>query len=157
MERRIDINDISQIGQDELVRSALELFKPDFEKLTDKNGMRVLPADILDWQTGHQLMQGFMNLQAFRETLITGKVTFWQRTDGRLWTKGETSENYLIVKAIITDCDQDTFTIYAQPLGPTCHTGTTTCYDNSPVLYFDPDYQIPNRVTKKEVLDKLEQ
>ena len=147
MERRIDINSINQQDKETQIQSVIEIFKPNFEKLTDENGVKCLPVDIVDWQTEKLLMQGYMNLEAFIETILTGNttVTFWSRSRAELWPKGLTSGSFLIVKAITTDCDQDTFKIYAQPTGPVCHTGSETCYDNSPVLYFDPNYQIPDR------------
>lgn len=74
------------------------------------------------------LMLGFMNEEAFAKTKAEGKVTFFSRSKNRLWTKGETSGNYLYVKDILVDCDNDTILIKADPVGPTCHTGSTTCF-----------------------------
>jgi phosphoribosyl-ATP pyrophosphohydrolase/phosphoribosyl-AMP cyclohydrolase len=76
-------------------------------------------------------MQGFMNPDALKQTLNSGKVTFWSRSQQALWTKGETSGNYLNLKSIHTDCDDDCLLVLAEPIGPTCHTGTDSCFDNS--------------------------
>lgn len=73
-------------------------------------------------------MLGFMNKEAYEKTLTTGKVTFYSRTKQRLWTKGETSGNFLEVVSIKSDCDNDTLLIQAHPTGPVCHTGTDTCW-----------------------------
>jgi len=74
------------------------------------------------------LMLGYMNEEAFAKTKSEGKVTFFSRSKNRLWTKGETSGNYLYVNDIAVDCDNDTILIKANPVGPTCHTGSTTCF-----------------------------
>jgi len=74
------------------------------------------------------LMLGYMNEEAFAKTKAEGKVTFFSRSKNRLWTKGETSGNFLFVKDILVDCDNDTILIKADPVGPTCHTGSTTCF-----------------------------
>ena len=95
-----------------------------FSKYTDG----LVPVIIQDYQTLQVLMLGFMNEEAFRKTKDEGKVTFFSRSKNRLWTKGETSENYLMVKEILEDCDNDTLLIKATPLGPTCHTGDTSCF-----------------------------
>ena len=88
----------------------------------------ILPAIIQDNTTGKVLMLGFMNREAYDKTLETGKVTFFSRTKGRLWTKGEESGNFLNVVSIQSDCDQDTLLIKANPVGPVCHTGDDTCW-----------------------------
>ena len=75
-------------------------------------------------------MVGFMNEEALRKTQDEGRVTFFSRTKNRLWTKGETSGNYLIVKYITTDCDNDSLLIMVEPAGPVCHTGNNSCFDN---------------------------
>lgn len=95
----------------------------DFEK---KNGL--IPAIIQDEHTQKVLMLGFMNKEAYEKTVETGKVTFFSRTKNRLWTKGETSGNFLNVVSIKADCDNDTLLIQAVPEGPVCHTGTDTCW-----------------------------
>lgn len=98
--------------------------KPDFKKYSDG----LVPAIVQDFQTQKVLMLGFMNEEAFRQTEETGKVTFYSRSKQRLWTKGEESGNFLNVKQVLLDCDQDTLLIKAEPLGPTCHTGADTCW-----------------------------
>ena len=98
--------------------------KPDFSKYADG----LVPAIIQDFQTGKVLMLGFMNEEAFRQTEETGKVTFFSRSKQRLWTKGEESGNFLQVKQVMLDCDNDTLLVKAQPAGPTCHTGADTCW-----------------------------
>ena len=100
----------------------------DFEKMDG-----LVPAIIQDADTRQVLMLGFMNQEAFEKTEKTGKVTFWSRTRQCLWTKGETSGNFLNVVDIKVDCDNDTLLIKVHPDGPTCHTGTDTCWgeDNS--------------------------
>lgn len=95
----------------------------DFEKM---NGL--IPAIIQDEHTQKVLMLGFMNKEAYEKTVETGKVTFFSRTKNRLWTKGETSGNFLNVVSIKADCDNDTLLIQAIPEGPVCHTGTDTCW-----------------------------
>ncbi|MDR0758069.1 MAG: bifunctional phosphoribosyl-AMP cyclohydrolase/phosphoribosyl-ATP diphosphatase HisIE [Tannerella sp.] len=94
-----------------------------FSKL---NGL--IPAVVQDAQTGRVLMLGFMNEEAWRKTVETGKVTFFSRTKQRLWTKGETSGNFLHAVEILADCDRDTLLIKVRPDGPVCHTGTDTCF-----------------------------
>ncbi len=96
----------------------------DFEK-----GGGLLPAIIQDDTTGKVLMLGYMNAESLEKTKETGKVTFYSRSKNRLWTKGETSNNFLIVRSILEDCDNDTLLIKADPQGPTCHTGSDTCFD----------------------------
>ena len=89
----------------------------------------LVPAIIQDNVTRKVLMLGFMNKEAYDKTVETGKVTFWSRTRNCLWTKGETSGNYLNVKEILLDCDKDTLLIKAKPEGPVCHTGADTCWN----------------------------
>lgn len=89
----------------------------------------MIPAIIQDQQSSQVLMMGYMNQEALEKTLATEQVTFFSRTKQRLWTKGETSGNVLQLVNIALDCDQDTLLIKVNPIGPTCHTGTTTCFD----------------------------
>ena len=96
----------------------------DFEKMGG-----LVPAIIQDNVTRKVLMLGFMNKEAYQKTVETGKVTFWSRTRNCLWTKGETSGNFLNVKEILLDCDKDTLLIKARPEGPVCHTGADTCWN----------------------------
>jgi len=104
----------------------------------DKNTDGLVPAVIQDADTKNVLMLGYMNNEAYEKTVQTGKVTFFSRTKNRLWTKGEESGNFLLVKDMLLDCDQDTLLIKAQPLGPTCHKGTDTCWntENKPTYGF---------------------
>ena len=88
----------------------------------------LLPAVVQDAQTDKVLMLGFMNEEALKVTRATKQVTFYSRSKSRLWTKGETSGNFLEVVAMVPDCDQDTLLIKAIPKGPTCHTGADTCF-----------------------------
>lgn len=88
----------------------------------------MMPAVIQHAVSGEVLMHGYMNQQALEKTLATGKVTFWSRTKQRLWTKGESSEHFLNVVSITPDCDNDTLLVLANPVGPTCHLGTSSCF-----------------------------
>lgn len=98
--------------------------KIDFKKYSDG----LVPAIIQDAYTGKVLMLGFMNEEAFNKTNELQKVTFFSRSKNRLWVKGEESGNYLLLKGIKADCDNDTLLIKANPVGPVCHTGTDTCW-----------------------------
>ncbi|MBP1540666.1 MAG: bifunctional phosphoribosyl-AMP cyclohydrolase/phosphoribosyl-ATP diphosphatase HisIE [Prevotella sp.] len=106
----------------------------DFEKM---NGL--VPAIIQDANTKNVLMLGFMNELAYQKTLQTKHVTFWSRTRQTLWTKGETSGNYLELVSMQVDCDNDTLLVKVHPIGPTCHKGTDTCWGEennaSPLLF----------------------
>lgn len=95
----------------------------DFEKMNE-----LVPAIIQDNYTQKVLMLGFMNEEAYNQTVETGKVTFFSRTKNRLWTKGEESGNFLHVVSIAADCDNDTLLIKVNPAGPVCHTGADTCW-----------------------------
>ncbi|NQW27061.1 MAG: bifunctional phosphoribosyl-AMP cyclohydrolase/phosphoribosyl-ATP diphosphatase HisIE [Flammeovirgaceae bacterium] len=96
----------------------------DFTKL---NGL--VPAVVQDAQTDKVLMVAFMNKAALEKTIVSGQVTFYSRTKSRLWTKGETSGNYLDVVSLHPDCDRDTLLIKVNPKGPVCHTGADTCFN----------------------------
>ncbi|MFZ3274993.1 MAG: bifunctional phosphoribosyl-AMP cyclohydrolase/phosphoribosyl-ATP diphosphatase HisIE [Lutibacter sp.] len=104
----------------------------------NKNSDGLAPAIIQDATTKNVLMLGYMNQEAFDKTLETKQVTFFSRTKNRLWTKGEESGNFLKVVSIQNDCDQDTLLIQANPVGPTCHKGTDTCWgeNNEPTFGF---------------------
>ncbi|MBP5301849.1 MAG: bifunctional phosphoribosyl-AMP cyclohydrolase/phosphoribosyl-ATP diphosphatase HisIE [Bacteroidales bacterium] len=95
----------------------------------DKCADGLLPVIIQDDNTLKVLMLGYMNREAFDKTVAEGKVTFFSRSRGCLWTKGETSGNFLNVVAMYPDCDMDTLLVRAIPDGPTCHRGTTACFD----------------------------
>ena len=96
----------------------------DFEK-----GNGLVPVIIQDFTTLQVLMAGYMNEEAFEKTREEGKVTFFSRSKNRLWTKGETSANFLYVKEITIDCDNDTLLIKVNPAGPVCHTGSKSCFN----------------------------
>ncbi|MCM1137046.1 MAG: bifunctional phosphoribosyl-AMP cyclohydrolase/phosphoribosyl-ATP diphosphatase HisIE [Muribaculum sp.] len=89
----------------------------------------LLPVIIQDAVTLRVLMLGYMNREAFDKTVETGRVTFYSRSRNQLWTKGETSGNFLDVMEMFRDCDDDTLLIKVNPHGPTCHRGTTSCFD----------------------------
>lgn len=109
-----------------------------------------MPAIIQDAVTKNVLMLGFMNEEAYQKTIDTKKVTFWSRTRNCLWTKGETSGNYLDLVDIRLDCDNDTLLVKVHPQGPTCHLGTDTCWgeDNSlnPILFLS---ELQNFIDKR--------
>lgn len=105
---------------------------------TAPNGL--LPAIIQDAQNGKVLMLGYMNEEAFQKTKVEGRVTFFSRSKQRLWTKGESSGHFLHLVSWAVDCDQDALLIKANPQGPTCHTGTDTCWgeeDTSKTWFID--------------------
>lgn len=95
----------------------------------DKSPDGLIPAVIQDDQTGKVLMLGYMNHEAYDKTVAENIVTFFSRSKQRLWTKGETSGNFLHVREILLDCDGDTLLVKASPDGPTCHTGADTCFE----------------------------
>jgi phosphoribosyl-ATP pyrophosphohydrolase/phosphoribosyl-AMP cyclohydrolase len=97
----------------------------DFNKFSDG----LMPAVIQDIETGKVLMLGYMNLEAFNETMSSGKICFFSRSKARLWTKGEESGNFLYLKSYALDCDQDALLFKVKPAGPVCHTGADTCWD----------------------------
>ena len=108
--------------------------KIDFDKMDG-----LVPAIIQDAETKNVLMLGFMNKEAYEKTLETKHVTFWSRTRNTLWTKGETSGHFLNLVDMKIDCDNDTLLVRVNPVGPTCHTGTDTCWgesnDTNPLLF----------------------
>lgn len=121
------------------------MMKIDFDKMGG-----LVPAIIQDAVTKNVLMLGFMNVEAYQKTIDTKKVTFWSRTRNCLWTKGETSGNYLNLVDIKLDCDNDTLLVKVHPQGPTCHLGTDTCWgeDNSlnPILFLS---ELQNFIDKR--------
>lgn len=94
----------------------------------DKYADGLVPAIVQDGENGDVLMLGFMNAESLAATESTGRVTFYSRSKQRLWTKGESSGNFLEVVSIRSDCDDDTLLIVANPSGPVCHTGSATCF-----------------------------
>ena len=101
--------------------------QPDFSKYSDG----LIPVIVQDAISNKVLMLGFMNEEALNKTNVEGRVTFYSRSKQRLWTKGETSNNFLLVKEIFPDCDNDTLLIKATPTGPVCHTGADTCFNET--------------------------
>lgn len=97
-----------------------------------KKGGGLAPAIVQHADTGEVLMLGYMNAKALDETQEKGLVTFWSRSKERLWTKGETSGNTLALVSVATDCDADAILVRARPAGPTCHTGSHTCFGEAP-------------------------
>lgn len=102
----------------------MEFNTPNWEKMSDG----LVPAIIQDARTKNVLMLGYMNAEALKKTTEYGKVTFFSRSKKRLWTKGEESGNFLNLVSIKNDCDNDSLLITVNPVGPTCHTGTDTCW-----------------------------
>jgi phosphoribosyl-AMP cyclohydrolase / phosphoribosyl-ATP pyrophosphohydrolase len=117
--------------------------KIDFSK--SENSM--VPVVIQDELSLQVLMLGYMNEEAFIKTKNEGKVTFFSRSKNRLWTKGESSGNFLLVKQILIDCDNDTILIKANPVGPTCHTGSVSCFNEITSKGFL--YQLENTISEK--------
>jgi phosphoribosyl-AMP cyclohydrolase / phosphoribosyl-ATP pyrophosphohydrolase len=107
----------------------------------------LVPVIIQDNATMQVLMLGYMNEEAFAKTQQEQKVTFFSRSKNRLWTKGETSGNFLLVNEIRIDCDSDTILIKATPQGPTCHTGSTTCFNEETPKGFL--YQLQNTISER--------
>lgn len=116
------------------MKTLREISQLDFDKMEG-----LIPAIIQDAETQNVLMLGFMNSEALAKTQVSGKVTFFSRSKNRLWTKGEESGNFLNVVSIGVDCDNDTLLIKVNPVGPVCHTGSDTCFDetntNSEILF----------------------
>ncbi|MEO7073241.1 MAG: bifunctional phosphoribosyl-AMP cyclohydrolase/phosphoribosyl-ATP diphosphatase HisIE [Rhodanobacter sp.] len=102
-----------------------------FSRLDWAKGDGLLPAIVQHWLSGEVLMLGYMNAQALAQTQAAGQVTFYSRSKQRLWTKGESSGHVLMLKSIRVDCDADTLLVQAEPHGPTCHRGTSSCFGNA--------------------------
>lgn len=112
--------------------TSIETPKIDWQKVDN-----MVPAIVQNHLTGQVLMQGYMNPEALEQTVALGKVTFFSRSKQRLWTKGEESGNYLELVTLGTDCDNDSILVQALPKGPTCHLGSTSCFNdqaNQPLL-----------------------
>lgn len=105
--------------------------RTDFNRLDWAKGDGLLPAIVQHWRSGEVLMLGYMNAEALAQTQASGKVTFYSRSRQRLWTKGESSGHVLVMKSIRIDCDADTLLVRAEPHGPTCHLGTSSCFGDS--------------------------
>jgi phosphoribosyl-ATP pyrophosphohydrolase/phosphoribosyl-AMP cyclohydrolase len=107
------------------------------EELDFSKGGGLVPAIVQHWLSGEVLMLGYMDVQALKVTRASGLVTFHSRSKGRLWTKGENSGHVLRLKSLHADCDADTLLVLAEPAGPTCHRGTSSCFDGArPPLAF---------------------
>ena len=117
-----------------------------------KKDNRLVPVIIQDNQTLQVLMLGYMNEEALNKTRQEGKVTFFSRSKNRLWTKGETSGNFLLVNDIKEDCDNDTILIKATPIGPTCHTGSVSCFneDTSKGFLYQLEKTIAERIDSND-------
>lgn len=107
----------------------------DWDKLSWEKQDGLIPAIVQDADNGRVLMLGYMNREALTATLSTGKVTFFSRSKQRLWTKGESSGNFLDMVSIEVDCDQDTVLIQAHPHGPTCHLDRASCFPGAPANF----------------------
>jgi phosphoribosyl-AMP cyclohydrolase / phosphoribosyl-ATP pyrophosphohydrolase len=118
----------------------------DIATLDWQKGAGLLPAIVQHADTGTVLMLGFMNREALAATLTQRRVTFYSRTRGRLWTKGEGSGNTIAVEAVTADCDRDTLLVLGRPHGPVCHTGAGDCFHGQP----------PTLATELSFLHRLE-
>jgi phosphoribosyl-ATP pyrophosphohydrolase/phosphoribosyl-AMP cyclohydrolase len=116
-------------------------------KIDFKKGDGLVPVIIQDSNTLQILMLGYMNEEALSKTQSEGKVTFFSRSKNRLWTKGEESGNFLFVKEIYADCDNDTILIKAEPAGPTCHTGSKSCFKEETAKGFL--YELESVISKR--------
>ena len=122
------------------------------DKLAWEKQAGLLPAIVQDAGNGRVLMLGYMNAEALSITLATGRVTFFSRSRGCLWTKGETSGNVLALASIETDCDGDTLLVQARPQGPTCHLGRDSCFPSAPGNFLsDLDALVASRERERPV------
>ena len=117
----------------------------------DSNGL--LPAIIQDYKTLDVLMLGYMNAESIKRTKETGYVTFYSRSQQKLWMKGETSGNKLILKNIFIDCDNDTILVFADPMGPTCHKGPVTCFNDKNISNINFLSKL-EKIIDKKILDE---
>lgn len=113
----------------------------------DENGL--VPAIVQDYTTGEVLTLAYMNDVSLAKTLETGETWFYSRSRKELWNKGETSGNKQLVKKITIDCDQDALVVQVQPLGPACHEGTTTCFENTLLENEKPSFSMITELTGK--------
>jgi phosphoribosyl-ATP pyrophosphohydrolase/phosphoribosyl-AMP cyclohydrolase len=121
--------------------------KIDFNKNTDG----LVPAVVQDAETKTVLMLGYMNKEAYSKTIDTKLVTFYSRSKNRLWTKGEESGNTLNLVDIKVDCDNDTLLVYVHPKGPTCHTGTDTCWGEDNKSSFGFLYELESTILQRKI------
>ena len=116
-------------------------------KIDFTKGNGLVPVVIQDNNTDQVLMVGYMNKEAFKKTKKDKKVTFFSRSKNRLWTKGETSGNFLFVQEILSDCDSDSILIKVNPVGPVCHTGSTSCFNEETAKGFI--YELESVISKR--------
>lgn len=114
----------------------------------------LIPAIVQDNVTNKVLMLGYMSQEAYDKTCETGKVTFFSRSKNKLWTKGETSGNFLSLKNILVDCDSDTLLVKAHPVGPICHTGSDTCFNEKNDSRKDFLYQMETIIADRKANPK---
>ncbi|TPN88799.1 bifunctional phosphoribosyl-AMP cyclohydrolase/phosphoribosyl-ATP diphosphatase HisIE [Aquimarina algicola] len=116
----------------------------------NKNNDGLVPAIIQDAKTKNVLMLGYMNQEAYQKTIETQKVTFFSRSKQRLWTKGEESGNFLNLVEIKNDCDKDTLLVFVHPVGPTCHTGSDTCWNEENKQEFGFLSELENTISNRK-------
>lgn len=121
----------------------------DIDTIDFSKGDGLIPVIIQDVNTLQVLMLGYMNREALSNTISTDKATFFSRTKNRLWTKGEESGNYLNVRSIQLDCDQDTLLILVDPVGPTCHKGTKTCWGDGETTSYGIISELENTIRER--------
>lgn len=120
----------------------------------NKNSDGLVPAIVQDARTLKVLMLGYMNAEALAQTKSLGKVTFFSRTKKRLWTKGEESGNFLNLVSLSEDCDQDSLLIKVNPVGPTCHKGNDTCWDESNTQTYGFLTELEETIAKRKTTTK---
>ena len=123
----------------------------------NKNSDGLVPAIVQDARTLKVLMLGYMNAEALAQTKSSGKVTFFSRTKKRLWTKGEESGNFLNLVSLSEDCDQDSLLIKVNPVGPTCHKGNDTCWDESNIQTYGFLTELEETIAKRKTTTKDDQ
>jgi len=123
----------------------MEFITPNWDNMSDG----LVPAIIQDARTKNVLMLGYMNGEALEQTQQSGKVTFYSRSKQRLWTKGEESGNFLNLVAIKNDCDNDSLLITVNPMGPTCHKGTDTCWEEENISNFGFFSELENTIEQR--------
>lgn len=123
----------------------------------NKNSDGLVPAIVQDARTLKVLMLGYMNAEALAQTKSSGKVTFFSRTKKRLWTKGEESGNFLNLVSLSEDCDQDSLLIKVNPVGPTCHKGNDTCWDESNTQTYGFLTELEETIAKRKTTTKNDQ
>ena len=117
----------------------------------------LVPAIVQDATTKNVLMLGYMNAEAVQKTQKTAKVTFFSRSKNRLWTKGEKSGHFLELHSIQVDCDNDTLLVQAQPVGPTCHTGSDTCWNEANTMSYGFLTTLENTIAARKLVGEADQ